>query len=152
MIIGAFAQNKPRSNKPEDVYHWRIQQAELDGVYIPKDLAECFIELDKKISTNSKTKFKEVDEMLAMKKLHYSLGRWIWYNWGLYEGSRLSVYMNKIGMHQPEDMADFIVVAYHRHLNKKPLDAKELVEFFQERRRKEKEEREKARSTNEGKQ
>ena len=46
-------------------------------------------------------------------------------------------------------MADFIVVAYHRHLNKKSLDAKELVEFFQERRKKEKEEREKEREAKE---
>lgn len=149
MFIGAFAQNKPKSKKAEDVYHWRIQQEELDGVYIPKDLAECFIELDKKVTANSKAKFKEVDEKLAMQKLHYSLGRWIWYNWGLYEGSRLSVYMNKVGVNHPEDMADFIVVAYHRHLNKKPLEAKELVEFFQERRKTEKEEREKEREAKE---
>ena len=137
--------NKPKSNKPEDVYHWRIGQEELDGVYIPADIAECFIELDKKVSTASKTKFKSADEMFVMQKLHYSLGRWIWYNWGFYEGSRLSVYMNKVGVHQPEDMADFIVVAYHRHLNEKPLNAKELVEFFQERKKRELEAKEKAR-------
>ena len=153
MFVMTFAQkpdvvinpNKPKSNKPEDIYHWRIKQEKLDNVYIPADLAECFIELDEKISAASKTKFKSVDELTVMRKLHYSLGRWIWYNWGFYEGSRLSVYMNKVGVHQPEDMADFIVVAYHRHLNEKPLDPKQLVEFFEVRSKREKEAKEKAR-------
>ena len=152
MFVMAFAQkpdvivnpNKPKSNKAEDVYHWRIKQEKLDNVYIPADLAECFIELDEKISTASKEKFKAVDELTVMRKLHYSLGRWIWYNWGFYQGSRLSVYMNKVGVHQPEDMADFIVISYHRYLNKKPLDPKQLVEFFEVRSKREKEAKAKA--------
>lgn len=139
LIFAGALQAQPKSQKPEDIYHWRIKQEKLHGVYIPKDLSECFTELNKKISKTSKAKFKEVDEMVAMKKLHFSLGRWIWYNWGFYEGSRLSVYMNKMGVNHPEDMADFIVVAYHRYLNKKPIEAKKLVEFFQERRKKAKE-------------
>jgi len=138
LVVGAL-QAQPKSQKPEDVYHWRIKQDKLSGVYIPKDLSECFTELNKKITPSSKAKFKKVDEIAAMEKLHFSLGRWIWYNWGFYGGSRLSVYMNKVGVSHPEDMADFIVVSYHRFLNKKPLDAKKLVEYFQERRKKEKE-------------
>jgi hypothetical protein len=150
MVVMAFGQqpmntNKPRSNKPEDVYNWRILQEELDGVYIPADIAECFIELDKKISVDSKAKFMAADELTVMRQLHYSLGRWIWYNWGFYEGSRLSVYMNKVGVKQPEDMADFIIVAYHRYLNKKPIEPAQLVAFFIERKKREEAEREKAR-------
>ncbi len=137
LLVGA-TQAQPLSQKPEDIYRWRVKQDKLAGIYIPKDLAECFIELDKKVSKGSKAKFKSIDEMTAMTKLHYSLGRWIWYNWGFYEGSRLSVYLNKVGVKHPEDMADFIVVAYHRHLNKTPLEGKELVEFFKKRRAKEK--------------
>ena len=75
MFVMTFAQkpdvvinpNKPKSNKPEDIYHWRIKQEKLDNVYIPADLAECFIELDEKISAASKTKFKSVDELTVMR-------------------------------------------------------------------------------------
>lgn len=139
VLLAGFAYAQPKSQKPEDVYHWRIKQEKLDNVYIPKDIAECFVELNNKISKDSKEKFLSVNEYVAMTKLHYSLGRWIWYNWGLYEGSRLSVYMNKVGIKQPEDMADFIVVAYHRYLRKEPINPEELVTFFTERSRKEKE-------------
>lgn len=146
LLLMSFASSvlaQPASQKPEDIYNWRVQQEELNGVYIPKDLAECFTELDKKISKMSKVKFKDMDENTAMEKLHYSLGRWIWYNWGFYEGSRLSVYMNKVGVHDPEDMASFIIVAYHRHLNSQPLEPQKLAEMLNERRKKEKERRKK---------
>jgi hypothetical protein len=78
-----------------------------------------------------------MDEAAASKNLHYSLGRWIWYNWSLYEGSRLSIYMNKVGVNHPEDMAQVILITYHRYLNKKPLDAKVLTEMIREARDKE---------------
>ena len=143
LLLGGMVEAQPKSDKPEDVYHWRIKQEKLYGVYIPKDLAECFEQLNEKTTKTSKAKFKEADELTVMLKLHYSLGRWIWHNWGLFEGSRLSVYMNKVGVHHPEDMADFIIVAYHRYLNKKPIEPKELVAFFEKRKAKEKAEQEK---------
>jgi hypothetical protein len=37
----------------------------------------------------------------------------------------------------PEDMARFIIITYHRNLNRKPLNVKELVEQFAEKRRQE---------------
>ncbi len=152
LILVGGLQAQPNSQKPEDVYHWRIKQEKLDGVYIPKDLGECFTELNDKVSKASKAKFKSVDEKVAMQQLHFSLGRWIWYNWGFYGGSRLSVYMNKVGVKHPEDMADFIIVAYHRHLNKKPIEPQQLVDFFQKRREKEKEQLKKKREAEKDKQ
>ena len=68
-----------------------------------------------------------MDEAEANKRLHFSLGRWIWHNWSFYEGSRLSVYLNKVGVNHPEDMAQVILITYHRYLNKKPLQVKELA-------------------------
>ena len=32
-------------------------------------------------------------------------------------------------------MARFVIISYHRYLNKKPLDIKEQVTFYQEKRK-----------------
>ena len=137
---------QPKNSTPEEIYEWRTQQEKLYKVYIPADLSECFTELDKKVSKASKAKFLSIDERTAMQKLHYSLGKWIWYNWGFYEGSRLTVYMNKMGIFHPEDMADFIIMSYHRYLKETPIEPKELANFFKERREKIKIEEKKART------
>lgn len=137
---------QPKNSTPEEIYKWRVEQEKLYDIYIPADLSECFTELDKKISKPSKAKFLSIDERTAMQKLHYSLGKWIWYNWGFYEGSRLTVYMNKMGLFHPEDMADFIIMSYHRHLKETPIEPKELADFFKERREKIKAEEKRART------
>jgi DNA-binding transcriptional regulator YhcF (GntR family) len=128
-----------QKSQAEVEYQKRITQERINGVYIPADLAECFAELNKKISKEAKAKFIAVDEATASKNLHYSLGRWIWYNWSLYEGSRLSIYMNKVGVNHPEDMAQVILITYHRYLKKEPLEVKALADMIREARDKERE-------------
>ncbi|MFT4760973.1 MAG: DNA-binding transcriptional MerR regulator, partial [Saprospiraceae bacterium] len=54
--------------------------------------------------------------------------------------SRLSAYIKDLGIYHPEDMARFIIIAYHRNLNMKFLDIKELMNIFHEKQNKEKEE------------
>lgn len=122
-------------------YDWRIRQEVLYGVYIPKDVPETFIQLNRLIDEKSKAKFKSMPEDQVDTKLFFSLGRWMTYNWSLYDGSRLSVHMQGLGIHHPEDMARFIMIAYHRSLNKKPLEIKELIEAFKEKEKRQKEER-----------
>ena len=125
----------------EAEYQKRIKKERIFGVYIPKDITDCFIELNKKINTDSKEKFRIHSEEEASTKLHFSLGRWMIHNWSFYEGSRLSVYMNSLGISYPDDMARFIIITYHRYLNKKPLKVKELATFYKEKVEKENEER-----------
>lgn len=132
------AQEKDQYDKK---YDWRIRQEVLYGVYIPKDVGEAILQLNKLTDEESKNKFKAIPEEQVTEKLFFSLGRWITHNWGLFEGSRLSVYMQGIGVHHPDDMARFIITAYHRSLNKKPLEIKQLIEFYQEKAKKRKEER-----------
>ena len=69
------------------------------------------------------------------------LFNWIIHNWGLYDGSRLTKYMNELGIFDPDDMAGFLIIAYHRSLNKKPLEIKELVKTFQDKAAQRKKER-----------
>lgn len=134
--VTGFSQKKVPTHlkKQEREYQRRIKKAYINKVYIPKDLGECFIELNKLTSRESRAKFKGMSEADARVKLHYSLGRWIWHNWGLFEGSRLSVYFNKTKVNHPEDMATFIIIAYHRYLNKKEIKAKEIAQALREAR------------------
>ncbi|MCB0517437.1 MAG: hypothetical protein H6577_17345 [Lewinellaceae bacterium] len=125
----------------EEKYQWRLRQDELYGVYIPKDINEVFLELNKKMDEPSKTKFKAMPEDEATSKLFFSFGRWMTYNWSFYDGSRLSKYIQGMGIYDPEDMARFLIIAYHRSLNRKPLEIKELVKTFQEKAELKKKER-----------
>ncbi|PHN08398.1 hypothetical protein CRP01_00360 [Flavilitoribacter nigricans DSM 23189 = NBRC 102662] len=141
--VGAKLKAEAEAEKSalEQDYETRVRQEVLYGVYIPKDLAESFSELNKRTDADSRKKFTAMSEEDARHKLHFSLGRWIIHNWGFYGGSRLSKYLNDVGIFDPDDMARFIIITYHRELNGKPLGVKELVEGFQEVRKAEKEQR-----------
>ncbi len=110
----------------EEKYAWRLRQEVLYGTYIPKDVNEVILELNKKIDAKSKAKLVAVTEDEAATKLFFSLGRWMTHNWSLFEGSRLSKYMKDAGIHHPDNMVRFFIIVYHRSLSKKPLEVKEL--------------------------
>ena len=138
-----FGQSRPakKGMSPEQRYQKRITQQYLDGVYIPKDLTDAFVQFNKLIEKPSQDKFKSVPEDMAVEKLYFSFGRWISYNYGFREGSRFSVYLNNLGIYHPEDMVRFVITTYHRNLNKSQLDVKPLLEELIARREKIKEER-----------
>jgi len=134
---------KPANNKTEyqQSYQWRIKQTSLGGQYIPIDLNDAFNELDKLTEAESRTKFSGLSESDAEHKLFFSLGRWMSVNWSFYEGSRYSAYLREAGLSYPDDMTSFMLIAYHRYLNKRPVDAKRLIEGYKAKRKKEQEER-----------
>lgn len=150
LVFSASAPAQDPPDTPEEYrenYQRRIRKEYLDGVYIPKDLTDAFVTLNTLIDKESKAKFRAVSEDTAATKLHFSLGRWMIRNWGFYEGSRLSHYIREnLDLYHPDDMARFIIITYHRSLNRRPLEVKELLEAFYEKR-----EREKRRLLEEGK-
>lgn len=130
---------QPPSSQAEydAAYQQRIKKEVLFNVYIPKDLPDAFIQLNKLIDDGSKRKFKEVDEEAAYQQLFFSFGRWITHNWGFYGGSRLSHYLRQLGITHPDDMARFIIITYHRNLNRNSLDVRPLVDSMIEARQQE---------------
>ncbi len=124
-------------------YNKRIKKERLYGVYIPKDVPDALVQLNKLTPREAKTSFKSVPEEVAVSKLHFSLGRWIIHNWGFYEGSRLSHHLKKVGVNHPDDQAKVLITAYHRFLNKTPLEIKKVADYYTEKRRKEFEEKKK---------
>ena len=125
----------------EENYKKRIEQTTLAGQYIPKDLPDAIAELNKLTDEVSRTKFKAMSENDAVHKLYFSLGRWITTNWGFYEGSRLSHYLREVGITFPEDQAISLILAWHRSLNKLPINFKEIRDRIVEKRKKANEER-----------
>ena len=124
----AFGQETTNYEKAfEKKYQERIRKPYLHGTYIPKDIADVFNSLNLLIDKKSRAKFKNIDEGIAVRKLFFSLGRWMIHNWEFYDGSRLSHYLHKFELYHPDDMARFIIIEYHRYLRKEPLKAKEVI-------------------------
>lgn len=122
-------------------YLWRIEQSHIAGQYIPKDLPDAIEELNKLTDPVSREKFKILNETDAERKLYFSLVRWVCTNWGFYEGSRMSHYLKEVGISYPEDQAISIILAWHRTLNKKDINFKQIRDRLVEKRQKEREER-----------
>jgi len=120
----------------EQQYQERIRKEALNGVYIPKNLEDAMVELDKRVSPEARMKFKALPEDSVCVIMHNRLGQWMILNWGFYGGSRLSHYLRSAGVTFPDDMADFLILAYHRRQNAKPIGIKELAIEFRTRRKK----------------
>jgi hypothetical protein len=134
-----FGQEGPANDEKEfeKQYQERIKKDKLNNVYIPKNLDDAMLQLDKIISAESQAKIKNIPEDSVCQALHNRLGQWIILNWGFYGGSRLSHYLRSAGVTYPDDMADFLILAYHRRLNGKTLTIKELAIYFRDKRKKE---------------
>ncbi len=106
----------------DGIYQGNIKKSKLYGVYIPKDLDDAMIELDRLSPPESREKLKSISEDVMAKKLHFGLGRWISHNWNFEEGSRFSHYLKGKGILKSDDMVNFTLISYHRHIMKKPQE------------------------------
>ena len=131
-ISTAVAQKAPSVDDPAEVaYQKRILKSRINGVYIPKDLYDAFAQLNRLMDAPTRKQLQLMTEEEAGKKLYLIM--WICNNWGMYQGSRLSNYIQKLGISNPEHKAHFLITTYHRELNKKDLGLKERVEFYQKK-------------------
>lgn len=129
-LLGVFVMNAQSEDSLRyfKEYEKNIQKSHLNGVYIPKNMAEAFSELDRLISNADKASYMMLEDKEAARLLFFSLGRWITIKWQFYEGSRFSHYLKTAGLKHPDDMAFFVMILYHRHLSKNPLDVKNLID------------------------
>ena len=111
----------------DSVYKQNIRLSKINGVYIPKDLNDAFVQLERLTPAESLLKFKSAPEEEVCRKLHFGIGRWMILNWNFYQGSRLSHYLKSKGLSHPDDMAQFILRTFHRHLLSKDLEQEALI-------------------------
>lgn len=127
----------PPSNEAEfeRQYQERIKKDRLSGIYIPKNLDDALAQLNKLTTEDSRRVFRAIPEDTVCKIMHNRLGQWMIVNWSFYDGSRLSHYLRSAGVSYPDDMADFLILAFHRHLNGHPVAIRDLAIYFKEKRK-----------------
>lgn len=104
----------------------------IRGVYIPKDLEDCFKQIDSFWDDSTKVKFKQLTEDGFCANAHFGLGMWMRNNWQLWSGSRLSKYFNSYEIYHPDDMSGIILVSYCRYLNNKAIQFDEQIKFYKD--------------------
>ncbi len=109
------------------------------GIYVPKNLDECFSELKKMLNRELIEEMRTGNEA-DMTQYHHGLGMWLRNNWGLWGGSRLKQYFNNLGVNHPDDMSGIILDSFWRNLNHKPVELESQIKYYQEYWKKVKEE------------
>lgn len=108
----------------------KVKLDTIDGVYIPKNLEDCFIQIDKMLNDSLRTEFKKISEEDFTGKTHFGLGIWMRNNWSLWGGSRLSKYFNEKEIYHPDDMSGIILTSYHRRLTDKKIDLENQISYY----------------------
>jgi hypothetical protein len=119
----------------DSLYEKNIKKTRINGVYVPKDIEDAyeeFIHLSPKASLDQ---FKNAHEESVAQKLHFGIGRWMIVNWNFYGGSRLEHLLKSKGLMHPDDMADFLIVTFHRKLNEREEKQEELILSMIEKRK-----------------
>jgi len=122
-------------------YEKNIRREYLNDVYIPADIEEAIEELKQLGDAGAIDRFRSASEEQIARSLHFGLGRWMNVNWNFLEGSRYSHYLKQLGISHPDDMTEFTIVSFHRHLNQRPLEIEERARAFAQMRKQQQEER-----------
>ncbi len=101
------------------------------GYYIPRDLDDALVELDRIMGTKGHDEVMRTTED-GMIKYHRGLGTWLRNNWGLWKGSRLSEYFHQLGIRHPDDMSGIIFDSYWRKLHGSPIELEDQVRHYQD--------------------
>ena len=105
---------KIKQNKIDRIeYRKQLVKDTINGIYIPKNIEECFKELDSMLSPKDKYYIMKSSTI----NLHHSLGMWLRNNWYLWGGSRLKTYFIDRNITHPDEMSSIILEYYHNYLN-----------------------------------
>jgi hypothetical protein len=103
-----------------------------NSVYIPSDLEDAFVELRRLMPSAMIDEMNGLSEGEVGAHYHRSFGMWIRNNWGLWAGSRLAQWFNRIGIYHPDDMSAIVIDSFWRHLHGRPIGLEEQVTFFRD--------------------
>ncbi len=136
-VLNVCAQDFASSEAEYDsIYAINITKSKLNGVYIPKDVADAHKRLLKLTPANDIKKFMTAPEVEVCQKLHLGIGRWMIFNWNFYDGSRMSQHLKDKGLSHPDDMAQFLLRTLHRHMNKLEPTHDEIINHLVAERKK----------------
>lgn len=95
----------------------RTKADSINGYYIPKNLEECFDELNRLLSPEEIEKIKNLDHKNEIMLYQFKYGDWIQNIWGFWGGSRLQKYLASKGIKNEEFMSVLILEFYYDWLN-----------------------------------
>lgn len=104
----------------------------FNGYYIPYSLEDCFSSLNKILPDSIQKELSQISEDEMNSSYHFGLGMWIRNNWGLWAGTRLSVYFNELGIFHPDDMSAIILTSYHRFLNEIDINLNSQIQYYKD--------------------
>jgi hypothetical protein len=113
----AKKEKKQELIEEKEAYIKRIVADSINGLYIPKNIEECFLELNKLVKPKdieAIKNFKDRNETIA---LHHGFGTWLRNNWGFWRGSRLQKYLIMRGVKHPDEMSSIILLFYYDWLH-----------------------------------
>ena len=99
-----------RANRAE--LQKRLVSESINGRYIPRDLGDSFVQLDKELPEVERKEMADLGKRNEMIRYHLDLGMWIRNNWGLWGGSRLQKYFTDKGVTDAEEMSSVILYLY----------------------------------------
>ncbi len=90
------------------------------GVYVPEDMFDCFVEIDKLLPRDVRDSVYNLD----YGKIYGKYGRltqWIYINWGLADSSRIYNFFEKYGFTNPSTIAHGIFESYWKYKHSEPI-------------------------------
>lgn len=115
--VAARREGRMEERRRQAEYKRRLVADTIDGIYIPRNLQECFNVLDTLLYTKDRLSIRAQFSRKEMSKFHFGLGLWMRNYWGLWGGSRLNTYMKQRGVYHPDDMSGKILEFYYDHLH-----------------------------------
>ena len=101
--------------------------AQNDKSYIPRDLEEAVLALDKLISEEEKYELCKMGEDEFLAATHLGIGMYLRNEWGLWKNSELRKYFRRRGIFHPDDMSGEILKSYYKFLCQRPWNDTNLV-------------------------
>ncbi|NDV65528.1 DUF6794 domain-containing protein [Bacteroides sp. 224] len=117
-------QKREMTAEEKEAYQKRLEADSINGFYIPKNLEECFFELNKLLKPENIEVIKNLEKRHETIIYHHGLGTFLRNNWGLWGGSRLQQYFQKKGIEHPDDMSYTVLSYYYDWLNEQHDDWK----------------------------
>jgi hypothetical protein len=100
------------------------------SIHVPKNIEECFEELDKMFSDSLKNEIISMSEDEFSSSSHFGIGMWIRNYWVRNDDNTLKYYFYNIGINHPDDMSGIILDSYHRYLTKQKIDLDSQIKYY----------------------
>ena len=102
---------------------------------IPKNLSQCFQELDRTFDDTKIKLVKTLPEDSIYFNKEFQSGDDFFHAWKIYEGSRLTKHFNSLGLYGSFEIYEAILISYHRYLNHQAINLSDQIKKYQKKQK-----------------